>query len=72
MEQRCRCVACNRKDTLAGYYCEPCSYNWEEEAYIDEEGAVRPAQCPRCLKMTQAEQVRCGNLSCMAVWPPPR
>ncbi len=72
MEQRCRCIACNRSDTLAGYYCVSCGYGWEDEAYIDEEGNVRGSQCPRCLKMTEAEHIRCNQPSCMAVWSPPQ
>jgi hypothetical protein len=70
MEQRCHCPSCNRDETWAGYYCEKCSYNWEEEAILCADGSIRGSSCPRCLKMTSASQVRCGRPACMAVWPP--
>jgi hypothetical protein len=38
---------------------------------IAADGSVRGSQCPRCLKMHEAEHIRCGNPSCMAIWSPP-
>lgn len=71
MEQRCRCTSCNGKETFAGYFCGGCFYNWEEEAMIAADGSVRGSPCPRCLKLHAAENIRCSNPSCMAVWAPP-
>ncbi|MEO0079623.1 MAG: hypothetical protein ABIK44_02985 [candidate division WOR-3 bacterium] len=71
MVQRSRCPSCNRNETFAGYFCEKCSFSWEEEALLEPDGTIRKCPCPRCLKITPAEHVRCGNTACMAVWPPP-
>lgn len=71
MEKRCRCIRCNRNETFAGYYCEKCVYDWEEEAMMVLDGTIRSSPCPRCLKLTPADSLRCGNNACMAVWPPP-
>ncbi len=71
MNQRSRCPSCNGKETWADYYCAHCDYNWEEEAYLEPDGTIRKSPCPRCLKDTPAEGVRCANPTCMAVWPPP-
>ncbi|MGQ9678225.1 MAG: hypothetical protein ACUVUD_02970 [bacterium] len=71
MNQRFRCPSCNGKDTVAEYFCPKCDYNWEEDAELDEMGNVHSAPCPRCLKMTPPEAIRCTNINCMAVYPPP-
>ncbi len=71
MEQRFRCISCNRNETFAGYFCEKCIYNWEEEALMEPNGTIRSSPCPRCMKVTQAENVRCSRSECMAVWPAP-
>lgn len=72
MEQRFRCISCNRDETWAGFFCPHCDYNWEEEAYVAADGTVRASPCPRCLKLTEAEHIRCNRTACMAVWPAPR
>gem|GEM_PF-1167626 len=71
MANRCRCPSCNRNDTYAGYFCEKCFYNWEEEAYFEPDGSITKSNCPRCLKLLPAETLRCANPACMAVWAPP-